>query len=1017
MTATLKYKDVLNDAIKLMLFPYSLDDRARIWYEKEPPNSILTWDDLVNKFVNQFFPPSKTTHLKNKISRFTQRFNETFSEAWDRFKELLRACPHRRFSELTQIDTFYNGLTEQDQDTLNAASGGNLLNKTTRKALQIIENKSKVRYSRSKSNVSRVNTNSRDVVSKTDDRIDKLADQISNLVEIVNKQVISPAKAVEKAYTKDHPLEQVHGNPSRPVQTRRQLTTDPEMCMYALTMSTVEPKNIKESMVDSAWIEAMQEELYKFDRLQVWELIDKPFGKSIIKLKWLWKNKKDEDQTVIHNKERLVAKGYAQEEGIDFEKSFATVARLEAEEVYVAQPDGFVDPDHPEKERMSTKIELTLEQSQQGVSNDVLEELLQFKMQKVWILVDLPHGKRAIGFEDPYYLDKVYKVVKALYCLHQALRACQDKYVAEILRKIRLTDRKSASTPINTEKPLLKDSNLANSDSDYDGASLDRKSITGGCQFFGRRLISWQCKKQTIVATSSTEAEYVAATSCCAQVLWIQNQLLDYGHILLDCIFLGFGLTMQVVLSSIESLKRMLYVTNVLSAGSLTSQQMVLNSPCLTHIKNWLVQIKRSLSWLVQKKTALGVNTHRSDEDRLELMELMVFLLLSDEKVGIEVSDVDLQVSAVRLILLALVQKFLLFGLTNWCCSLNAVSFAETHNMIAYLTKSDASEGFNQIIDFLNGSSIKYALTVNPNIYVSCIKQLWTSLAVKKVNDIIRLQALVDKKKMIITEATIRDPLHLDDAEGIECLPNDEIFAKLARMGYEKPSTKLTFYKAFFSTQWKFLIHTILQCMIAKRTLWNEFSLSMASAIIYLSSSRKFNFSKYIFDNLVRNVDSPTKFYIADDQGRKAESQAEIYKIDLEHAKKVLSMQEEESKPAKLQEVVDVLTTAKIITEVVTATSETITAASTTITVVNVPIPTATIAAAPSRKRKGVVIRDPQETATPSTIIHSEAKSKEKGNRILTKEQMDEEDNRALKRLNESKEDKAAKKKKLDEEV
>nr|GEV83990.1 reverse transcriptase domain-containing protein [Tanacetum cinerariifolium] len=200
MTTTLKYRDVLNDAIKLMLFPYSLKGASKIWYEKEPPNSILTWDDLVNKFVNQFFPPSKTTHLKNEISRFTQRFEETFGEAWDRFKEMLRACPHHGFSELTQIDTFYNGLNEQDQDSLNAAAGGNLLNKTTREELKIIENKSKVRYSRSKSNVSRVNTNSRDNVSKTDDRIDKLADQISNLVEIVNKQVITPAtaKVVEK---------------------------------------------------------------------------------------------------------------------------------------------------------------------------------------------------------------------------------------------------------------------------------------------------------------------------------------------------------------------------------------------------------------------------------------------------------------------------------------------------------------------------------------------------------------------------------------------------------------------------------------------------------------------------------------------------------------------------------------------------------------------------------------------------------------------------------------------------
>nr|GEU53102.1 hypothetical protein [Tanacetum cinerariifolium] len=101
-------------------------ETARVWYDKEPPNSIFTWEDLVNKFVNQFFPPSKTTHLKNEISRFTQRFEEIFGEAWERFKEMLRACPHHGFTELAQIDTFYNGLNDNDQDSLNAVAGGNL---------------------------------------------------------------------------------------------------------------------------------------------------------------------------------------------------------------------------------------------------------------------------------------------------------------------------------------------------------------------------------------------------------------------------------------------------------------------------------------------------------------------------------------------------------------------------------------------------------------------------------------------------------------------------------------------------------------------------------------------------------------------------------------------------------------------------------------------------------------------------------------------------------------------------
>nr|GEW37769.1 xylulose kinase-1 [Tanacetum cinerariifolium] len=112
-----------------------------------------------------------------------------------------------------------------------------------------------------------------------------------------------------------------------------------------------------------------------------------------------------------------------------------------------------------------------------------------------------------------------------------------------------------------------------------------------------------------------------------------------------------------------------------------------------------------------------------------------------------------------------------------------------------------ASEGFDQIIDFLNASSIKYALTVNPNIYVSCIKQFWSSVSVKKVNVVTRLQALIDRKKVIITEATIREALRLDDVESIDCLSNEEIFTELSRMGYEKPSTKLTFYKEFFSPQ------------------------------------------------------------------------------------------------------------------------------------------------------------------------------------------------------------------------
>nr|GFD04750.1 reverse transcriptase domain-containing protein [Tanacetum cinerariifolium] len=132
---------------------------ARIWQDKEPPRSILTWEDLVSKFINQFFQPSKTTYLRNKITNFLQKPNETFNEVWERFKDLLRQCPHHGFFELHQLDTFYNALNLNDQDALDSTAGGNFLDKIPRECLSIIESKSKDRYSRSRTTDVRANTN------------------------------------------------------------------------------------------------------------------------------------------------------------------------------------------------------------------------------------------------------------------------------------------------------------------------------------------------------------------------------------------------------------------------------------------------------------------------------------------------------------------------------------------------------------------------------------------------------------------------------------------------------------------------------------------------------------------------------------------------------------------------------------------------------------------------------------------------------------------------------------------
>nr|GEV48032.1 hypothetical protein [Tanacetum cinerariifolium] len=321
--------------------------------------------------------------------------------------------------------------------------------------------------------------------------------------------------------------------------------------MFACFLFKEEPKRVHEALKDPSWIKAMQEELLQF-KMQ-------------------------------------------KEEGIDYEEVFALVARIEAIRFFLAYASfmGFM-----------------------VYQMDVKSSFLYGTIKKEVYVFQPP------GFEDLDYPNKVYKVVKALYGLHQAPRACQDKYIAKILSKFGLTDGKSASTPIDTKKPLLKDHDVkrifrylkrkpylglwypknspfnlvAYFDSDYAGVCLGRKSTTGGCQLLGYRLISWQCKKQTVVANSLTEAEYVAAASCCAQ-----------------------------------------------------------------------------------------------------------------------------------------------------------------------------------IVDFLNAHTIQYALMVNPTIYVSCIKQFWAFILIKKSNDVVKFQALIDRRKCMSAKRTAWNEFSSSMASAIICLTTDDL--------------------------------------------------------------------------------------------------------------------------------------------------------------------------------------------------------------------------------------------------
>ncbi|GJU64285.1 putative ribonuclease H-like domain-containing protein [Tanacetum coccineum] len=407
----------------------------------------------------------------------------------------------------------------------------------------------------------------------------------------------------------------------------------------------------------------------------------------------------------------------------------------------------------------------------------------------------------------------------------------QDKYVADILKKFDFWSIKTASTPVESNKPLIKDEDgedvdvhvyrsmigslmyltasrpdimfavycictynhstqfglwlLGNShfeleaflDSDYGGASLDRKSTIGGCKFLGRRLISWQCKKQTIMANSTTEAEYVAAANYCGQVLWIHNQMMDYGFNFMNTkIYINNESTISAIKNPVAHSrtnhieirfhfirdcyeKRLIEVIKIhtdsnvadlLTKGFNVTRFNFLGSkgngfgkdfPNPFMAGSFPKTIKQSNDPPFSRGYTLG-----SGEDSLELKELML-------------------------------------------------EFCDKHNMVAYLVKYESSEVFDEIIDFLTLSHICYALTENLIIFVSLIEQFWETAALSTNEE--GLQAIsttIDVYEKLITEDSLRRHLKLDDAEGISSLSNEEIFEHLAHMGYVTNSESLTFF-------------------------------------------------------------------------------------------------------------------------------------------------------------------------------------------------------------------------------
>nr|GEY87794.1 Gag-Pol polyprotein [Tanacetum cinerariifolium] len=327
--------------------------------------------------------------------------------------------------------------------------------------------------------------------------------------------------------------------------TRLQLHEQALFCYYDAFLTSVEPKTYKDALTQSCWIEAMQEELNKFERLEVWELVPRPYRVMVITLKWIYKVKLDELGAILKNKARLVARGYRQEEGIDFEESFAS------EDVYVSQPDGFVDPDNPNHVYKLNKALNGLKQAPRvclrGIfinqSKYALESLKKYGFESC-DPVDTPMVEKSKLDDDkgkavdPSHYRGMIGTLLYLTAsrpdLQFAICMCARYQARPIEKHLHAVKRifQYLRGTVNRGLWYLKDSLIALTtftDVDHAGCQDTRRSTSGSLQFLGDRLIRWSSKRQKSVAISSMEDEYIGLSGCCAQILWMISQLTDYG--------------------------------------------------------------------------------------------------------------------------------------------------------------------------------------------------------------------------------------------------------------------------------------------------------------------------------------------------------------------------------------------------------------------------------------------------------------------------------------------------------
>ncbi|GJQ93907.1 retrovirus-related pol polyprotein from transposon TNT 1-94 [Tanacetum coccineum] len=549
-------------------------------------------------------------------------------------------------------------------------------------------------------------------------------------------------------------------------------------CLYACFLSQIKPTSIAKALSDSSWVEAMQEELLQFKLQQVWILVDLPNGKKAIGTKRVFRNKKDERGIMIRNKAseaRLVAQGHRQEEGIDYEEVFALVARIEAIRLFLAYASfmGFLI----KFTRWSRHFMVCIKHKEHddiifGSTNKELctgfEKLMKDKFQ----MSSMGELTFFLGLQVQQKEDGIF--------------ISQDKYVVEILKKFNYSNVKSASTPVYLEKPLVKDG-----DADDVDVHLYR-SMIGSLMYLTASRLDILFADSPFELVSYTDSDYTGAT--------------------LDRKSTTGGLNYYCQ-TNVNAVKRTWAPKLQLFSNSYQLRH------CLRGGISQEVGTPRYLSLVVPLTKVGDEAVHKELGDRMERAATTASSLEAEQDSGSGprcqdtiLGDVNAQtrfeITSIQSIDPPLSRGYTL-GSGEDNIKLIGIDgifpkFAKTHNVVAFLEKPKESDEFAEIIDFLKASSVSYALTI---------------------------QALVDKKRVIVTESSIRRDLHLNDAEGTDSLLTATIFEELARMG-------------------------------AKSTAWNEFSSSMASLIICLATNQKFNLSKYMFDAMVKHLDVGVKFLL-----------------------------------------------------------------------------------------------------------------------------------------------------------